>query len=152
MSGNPVEQWLTMDGKSPEEARFYWNGGPIQVAERTWFQSHMSGVTAFETDEGLVLIDSGAKLFGPALADMVRSVTSAPVHTAIYTHGHIDHGYGLQSFLTEGQRPPQVVAHHDIRDRYDRYIRTAGFNHAMNARQGGTVLEAGQDLPFNWGE
>lgn len=152
MSGNPVEQWLTMDGRSPEEARFYWSGGPIQVAERTWFQSHMSGVTAFEIDEGLVLVDSGAKLFGPALADMVRSVTSAPVHTAIYTHGHIDHGYGLQSFLTEGQKPPQVVAHHAINDRYDRYIRTAGFNHAMNARQGGTVLEAGQDLPFNWGE
>ena len=43
MSGNPVEHWLTMDGKSPEEARFYWSGGPIQVAERTWFQSQMSG-------------------------------------------------------------------------------------------------------------
>jgi glyoxylase-like metal-dependent hydrolase (beta-lactamase superfamily II) len=141
-----------MDGRSPEDAKFYWSGGPIQVAERTWFQSQMSGVTAFETDEGLVLVDSGSTLFGADLAEMLRSVTSAPVHTAVFTHGHIDHSYGLRYFLAEGQKPPRVVAHRAICDRFERYIRTAGHNAALNARQGGMVLEAEQDMPLNWGE
>jgi len=152
MSGNPVERWLSMKEESPEEAKFYWSGGPIQVAERTWFQSQMSGVTAFETDQGLVLVDAGTTIFAPALAEKLRSVTSAPVHTAIYTHGHIDHAYGLQSFLKEGQKPPRVVAHRAICDRFERYIRTSGHNAALNARQGGIVLEAQQDMPLNWGE
>ena len=152
MSGNPVERWLSMKEESPEEAKFYWSGGPVQVAERTWFQSQMSGVTAFETDVGLVLVDSGTTMFAPALAEKLRSVTSAPVHTAIFTHGHIDHAYGLQSFLIERQRPPHVVAHRAICDRFERYIRTAGHNAALNARQGGMVLEAQHDMPLNWGE
>jgi len=152
VSGNPIELWFTMAGKSPEEAKFYWTGGPIQVAELTWFQSQMSGVTAFETDEGLVLIDSGTKYFGPALAEKVRQVTSALVHTAIYTHGHVDHAYGLKSFLTEGQTSPRVIAHRAVLDRFERYIRTAGHNAVLNARQGGVVLNAGQTLPVDWGE
>jgi glyoxylase-like metal-dependent hydrolase (beta-lactamase superfamily II) len=152
MSVNPVDLWFAMDGRSPEDAKFYWSGGPVQVAERTWFQSQMSGVTAFETDEGLVLVDSGSTLFGSDLAEMLRSVTSAPVHTVIFTHGHIDHAYGLQYFMAEGQEPPRVVAHCAMRDRFERYIRTAGHNAALNARQGGMVLEAEQDIPLNWGE
>ena len=31
-------------------ARFFWSGGPVEVAARTWFVSFFSGVTAFETD------------------------------------------------------------------------------------------------------
>ena len=152
MSGNPIERWFAMAGKSPEEAKFYWTGGPIPVSERTWFQSQISGVTAFDTDEGLVLVDTGAKSVGPFLAEKVRQVTAAHVHTAIYTHGHIDHAYGLPSFLVEGQALPRVVAHRAIYDRFERYVRTAGHNEALNARQGGVVLEPGQAMPLNWGK
>jgi alkyl sulfatase BDS1-like metallo-beta-lactamase superfamily hydrolase len=74
------------------------------------------------------------------------------VHTAIYTHGHIDHAYGLQYFLVEGQAPPREVAHGATRDRFQRYVLTAGHNAALNARQGGAVPEPGQELPLNWGE
>ena len=42
-------------GKSTDEAGVYWSGGPIEVARRTWFVSNFSGVTAFETEVGLVL-------------------------------------------------------------------------------------------------
>ena len=41
---NPAAKFAAMRGKTPEEAKFFWTGGPVQVAERTWFQSQFSGV------------------------------------------------------------------------------------------------------------
>src|SRR5680860_1312123 len=92
---NPTDSFASSRDKSPEDAAFYWNGGPIEVAERTWFVSEFSGVTAFETDEGIVLVDSGLVFLAPRIAEALRSVTEAPIHTAIFTHGHVDHAYGL---------------------------------------------------------
>jgi glyoxylase-like metal-dependent hydrolase (beta-lactamase superfamily II) len=140
MADNPAQKFGSMRGKTPEEAKFFWTGGPVEVAERTWFASQFSGSTAFETDEGLVLIDTGTKQFAPALAQMLRQKTNAPVHTAIYTHGHIDHAFGLPEFLLPGQKPPRVIAHAAMPARFARYARTARHNAALNARQfGGTV-------------
>ena len=72
-------------GKPPQEAKFFWSGGPIEVASRTWFVSFFSGVTGFETDEGLVLVDSGLSRLAPALDRLLRKQTEAPVHTAVYS-------------------------------------------------------------------
>lgn len=94
-------------GRSPEEAGFFWSGGPVQVAPRTWFVSFFSGVTGLETDEGLVLIDSGLSRLAPALDEMLRRETTAPVHTAVFTQGHVDHAYGLEAFLRPGQAAPR---------------------------------------------
>jgi len=131
-----------MRGKSPEEATFFWTGGPVEVAERTWFASQFSGTTAFETDEGLVLVDTGTKQFAPMLASMLRQKTQAPVHTAIYTHGHIDHAFGLPEFLVPGQKKPRVIAHAAMPARFARYAATAAHNAALNARQFGGTVEA----------
>ncbi len=127
-------------GQPPEQAKFFWSGGPVEVAPRTWFVSFFSGVTGFETDEGLVLVDSGLDRLAPALDQMLRRRTSAPVHTAVFTQGHVDHAFGLASFLREGQDAPRVIAHRAMPARFARYERTAGHNQAINARQfGGTV-------------
>lgn len=127
-------------GQPPEQAKFFWSGGPVEVAPRTWFVSFFSGVTGFETDEGLVLVDSGLARLAPALDELLRRRTTAPVHTAIFTQGHVDHAYGLSSFLRPGQPQPRVVAHRAMPARFARYERTAGHNRAINARQfGGTV-------------
>jgi glyoxylase-like metal-dependent hydrolase (beta-lactamase superfamily II) len=139
---NPSEQFAELRGKPPAEARFFWNGGPVEVADRTWFSSLLSGVTAFETDDGLVLVDSGTVFLAPQLAKDIRSVTEAPVHTAIYTHGHVDHAYGLESFLSEGQAPPRVIGHRSMLDRFSRYAATDAHNQAVNARQFGGSVDA----------
>ena len=65
------ERFKQMEGRDGDEAGFYWQGGPIEVAERTYFQSRFSGVTAFDTDEGIVLVDSGMVQLGPKLAAAV---------------------------------------------------------------------------------
>ncbi len=132
---NPAGKFLEMRDHPPEEAKFFWNGGPVEVAERTWFASLLSGSTGFETDDGLVLVDTGTVQFGPTLAAALRERTQAPVHTAIYTHGHVDHAFGLASFLIEGQAPPVVIGHEVMQERFDRYARTSHHNVAVNNRQ-----------------
>ena len=123
-----------------------WSGGPLEVAERTWFSSLVSGVTAFDTDEGLVLVDTGMQAKSSRIAEALRGLTSSPVHTAVYTHGHIDHAFGLAAFLLEGQAPPRVIAHRDMPARWDRYVRTTGFTVATNTLQlmGGPTAQADQ--------
>ena len=135
-----LQRFLRHVNGDPAEAKFFWAGGPVEVAERTWFTSMFSGVTAFETDAGLVLVDSGLKRTAPMMAASIRTKTDAPVHTAIFTQGHVDHAYGLEAFVREQATPPRVVAHAAMPARFARYARTARHNAALNARQfGGTV-------------
>lgn len=143
MVANPAEQFASMAGQPPEVARFFWTGGPIEVAPDTWFASSFSGVTAFGTDEGLVLVDAGMTLMAPGLATMLRQVTDQPVHTAIYTHGHVDHAFGLASFLLDGQPTPRVIGQAAMPARFERYAATAGHNVALNNRQFAGVPAAG---------
>jgi len=145
---NPADKFVAMRNRPPEEAKFFWNGGPIEVAERTWFSSLLSGVTAFETDEGLVLVDTGTAVFGPHLAKEIRQSTAAPVHTAIYTHGHVDHAFGLAAFLVDGQAPPRVIGHRAMPARFERYIRTSSHNRSLNARQFGGAVDAAETIDF----
>jgi glyoxylase-like metal-dependent hydrolase (beta-lactamase superfamily II) len=140
MTVSMLERMSQAYGQSPQDAKFFWSGGPVQVAERTWFQSFFSGVTAFETDDGLVLVDSGLSRLAPALAEMLRRKTQARVHTVVLTQGHVDHAYGIDAFIREGDPPPRVIAHRAMPDRFARYAQTSGHNMAINARQfGGTV-------------
>lgn len=119
--------------------------GAVEVADDVYFHATFSGVAAFETDDGLVLVDTGLGPAAPDLADAIRKETDAPVHTAIYTHGHLDHAYGLEQFVLEGQDDPRVVAHENMPARFERYARTAGHNEAINARQfGGTAATTDQ--------
>lgn len=148
MAANPTDQFGTMQGEPPEVARFFWTGGPVEVAERTFFASLLSGVTAFETGDGIVLVDSGTVHLAPELARRIRSVSGAPVHTAIFTHGHVDHAFGLPHFLAEGQAHPRVVAHRAVPDRFARYERTARHNRALNARQFGGAVDSDTTTDF----
>lgn len=148
MVQNPTDKFVQMRHHAPEEAKFFWNGGPIEVAERTWFASLLSGVTAFETDDGLVLVDTGTKDFGPHLAKEIREATDAPVHTAIYTHGHVDHAFGLAPFLIDGQPKPTVIGHRAMPARFERYERTSRHNRSLNARQFGGAVDATETIDF----
>jgi glyoxylase-like metal-dependent hydrolase (beta-lactamase superfamily II) len=121
--------------------------GPREVADGVYWLAEFSNVIAFETGAGLVLVDSADAQRAANLAPRLREVTDAPVHTCIYTHGHVDHVHGLGAFLLEDQDEPEVVAHENVPDRFERYARTRGHNEAINARQfGGAVDSGGEQL------
>ena len=118
-----------------------YTGQLVAVAERTAFVPSFANVSAFETDEGLVLVDTGGLLIAPVVHEQIRAWSQQPLHTAIYSHGHVDHVFGVPLFEQEaaehGWPAPRVVAHANVPRRFDRYALTAGYNAAINQRQFG---------------
>ena len=68
-------------GRTPAEATFFWGGGPIEVAPRTWFQCAFSACTGFETDAGLVL-----SIYRPRAARAVARREAAPAPAGAGAH------------------------------------------------------------------
>lgn len=114
-------------------------GTLVEVAPRTAFVASAGNVSAFETDAGLVLVDTGSEPWAGKVHEALRLWSSAPVHTIIYSHGHPDHVWGIVLFdeeaRTRGLPRPRLVAHEDVPRRFDRYLRTTGYNTTINQRQ-----------------
>lgn len=114
--------------------------GLLQVAPRIGFVAAFANACAVDTDDGLVLVDTSSMFFAQPLFDAVRAFTPRLLHTAIYTHGHVDHVFGLPPFLAEAGaqgRSVRVIAHRACPERFDRYRLTRGYNAVINARQFG---------------
>src|SRR6266850_2601977 len=103
------------------------------------FVSSFANVTVFDTAAGLVLVDTGSAFFAGQVRGAIRGWSPRPVHTAVYTHGHVDHVLGMPVFDDEarsrGWPTLRVVAHEAVAPRFDRYRLTAGYNRIINARQ-----------------
>jgi len=108
---------------------------PVEVGPRTFIiQPSLVNVYVLETDDGLVMIDSGLGTDADAVFAAVRGRFDAPLHTVVYTHGHLDHAFGLRRFLDAGERP-RIVAHENVTRRFETYMRTARLNSLVNKRQ-----------------
>jgi alkyl sulfatase BDS1-like metallo-beta-lactamase superfamily hydrolase len=118
---------------------FSINSGIEEVAPRTGFVPSFANVAAFDTDDGLVLVDTGSSFLAAQVHQSIRTWNSEGLHTAVFTHGHIDHCFGVPIYEEEsaanGWRAPQVVAHEALPGRFDRYRATAGYNGVINQRQ-----------------
>ena len=84
-------------------------------------------------------MDSGGLLIAQLAHGQIREWSDKPLHTAIYSHGHVDHVFGVPLFDQEAEENgwprPRVVAHENVPRRFDRYALTAGYNAAINERQ-----------------
>jgi glyoxylase-like metal-dependent hydrolase (beta-lactamase superfamily II) len=129
---------------------FHPFGGPRMLEELApdiaFFKAFVN-VTSVRTDDGLVLVDTGSfhPLAHKLSFDAVRGWNAERVHTAVYTHGHVDHAYGLPPFLEEakqrGWTPPRIVGHVNVLPRMKRYVETAGYNSIINSRQFGVATK-----------
>jgi alkyl sulfatase BDS1-like metallo-beta-lactamase superfamily hydrolase len=96
----------------------------IEVTDRSWLvRLPIVNAVVFETDAGLVVVDTGMAPGGPAILEAIRTVSAAPIHTIIYTHAHIDHCLGTWALLDDD---PEIIAHADAPYRFDRYVRLRG--------------------------
>jgi alkyl sulfatase BDS1-like metallo-beta-lactamase superfamily hydrolase len=118
-------------------------GGLAPIAEGVAFIPTFANVSAFDTEDGLVLVDTGASFVASDVHHAIRGWSARRLDTAVYSHGHIDHVFGVGVFEEEAQEkgwtPPQVVAHDALPARFDRYIATAGYNEVINQRQFGVA-------------
>ena len=115
-------------------------GDLVTVADDVAFVPSFANVSAFSTDEGLVLVDTGSLPLARVVHGQLRGWRpDAPLHTAVYSHGHIDHVFGVPVFeeeaVTRGWGRPHVIAHEALPHRFDRYVLTAGYNEVVNQRQ-----------------
>jgi alkyl sulfatase BDS1-like metallo-beta-lactamase superfamily hydrolase len=99
------------------------------------FVSAFGNVTAVDTDDGLVLVDTGSFFTGGQIGAQIRDWRSGPVHSAVYTHGHADHAGGIVAIEQQNGAPIRVVAHEAVAARFDRYKATQGYNSIINMRQ-----------------
>jgi alkyl sulfatase BDS1-like metallo-beta-lactamase superfamily hydrolase len=111
-----------------------------ELADGVAFTPSFANVSSFATGDGLVLVDTGSQVMARSVHGQIRGWRAdAPLHTAIYSHGHIDHVFGVPVFEEEararGWPAPTVVAHEALPPRFDRYILTAGYNGVINQRQ-----------------
>ncbi len=94
---------------------------------------------AFRTDRGLVVFDTSNPAAGRRVVQALRGWSTEPVHTIVYTHGHLDHVGGSIAFVEDaherGFPRPTFVANAAIRERFARYRLTDGWNRAINRRQ-----------------
>ena len=104
-------------GKICDLAERLWTGDPAAARLHPWhavqeleeldrgiaFVSSFANVTAVDTDDGLVLIDAGSFLLARQVHALVRAWSRRPLHTAVYTHGHVDHVAGVPIFEQEAR-------------------------------------------------
>jgi glyoxylase-like metal-dependent hydrolase (beta-lactamase superfamily II) len=114
-------------------------GGIAEVDTGVAFVPSFANVSAFATGDGLVLVDTGSVFVAEAVHETLRGWSPQRLHTAVYSHGHIDHVFGVPVWeaeaAAEGWPAPTVVAHHALPARFDRYVLTAGYNAIINQRQ-----------------
>jgi alkyl sulfatase BDS1-like metallo-beta-lactamase superfamily hydrolase len=115
--------------------------GLEEIAPGLAFMSAFSNVGVVDTDDGLVFLDTSSRFHAKELFAAVRGWSPRRVHTAVYTHGHVDHVFGLGPFekhaSEQGWAPTEVIAHHACPARFDRYQLTNGYNAVINQRQFG---------------
>jgi alkyl sulfatase BDS1-like metallo-beta-lactamase superfamily hydrolase len=112
-----------------------------EVADGIAVVCAFSHVWAIDSGEGLALFDTSMEAFGRPAVEALRTWTTEPVDTIVYTHGHVDHVGGTAAFIEDGHRrghrSPSIIAHENVPTRFDRYDRTNGYNTAINRRQFG---------------
>jgi len=61
------------------------------------------------------MVDTSGVFHARSVHDTIRTWSELPLHTAVFTHGHIDHVFGVDLYeeeaRTNGWTPPRVIAH-----------------------------------------
>ncbi|AQZ69323.1 alkyl sulfatase [[Actinomadura] parvosata subsp. kistnae] len=109
--------------------------GVLTVTEGVGWWPGFGNVITFETGGELVLFDTSSPFSAARLHEDVRKWTRAPLTTAFYSHGHIDHVFGTAPFEEEPGPRATVYAHEAVVDRFERYVLTNGYNAVINQRQ-----------------
>jgi alkyl sulfatase BDS1-like metallo-beta-lactamase superfamily hydrolase len=118
---------------------FASSGQLAEVQPGVAFVDAFANSAVVDTGDGLVAIDTSGVFHAKSVHDSVRGWSSSRLNTAIFTHGHIDHVFGVDLYEEEARTnnwaPPRVIAHEAIAARFDRYQLTAGYNGVINQRQ-----------------
>ncbi|CAG4899881.1 MULTISPECIES: alkyl sulfatase dimerization domain-containing protein [Acidithrix] len=106
-----------------------------EITDRIAFVHSFANVAVVDVGETITMVDTGGYGLAKKVHAAVRSWSKKDLEVAIYSHGHIDHVFGVPVFQANQSRPITVIAHENLKHRFDRYIESAGFNEIINKRQ-----------------
>jgi glyoxylase-like metal-dependent hydrolase (beta-lactamase superfamily II) len=134
-----ADRLFTGDLSIEEHHPFSTSGQLAEMQPGLAFVDAFANSAAVDTDAGLVVVDTSGVFHARAVHETLRRWSPSRLDTAIFTHGHIDHVFGVDLYeeeaATNGWAPPRVVAHELVPERFDRYRLTAGYNAVINQRQ-----------------
>jgi glyoxylase-like metal-dependent hydrolase (beta-lactamase superfamily II) len=108
----------------------------VELGDGLAFVESFANVVALSRSGQLALVDTGGVLHERTVHESVRRWSQDPLRWAVYTHGHVDHCFGVPRFEAEpGAGATRVIAHEAVPHRFDRYRLTAGYNGVINMRQ-----------------
>lgn len=143
----PMEEWTA----AVSQGAITHVADDIITVHTTYF---CGSVTVIRTAEGLVLVDTAKPDTAQRTLEVIRSWDESPIHTVIFTHGHIDHTSGIAVIDAEadakGVPRPRIVAHRNVKRRMERYVASQGFNSIVQGQQfnmPGYVYPVGQRQP-----
>lgn len=121
-----------------------------EILDGVLYLKSLASVTAIESGDGLVFLDTGGPFDADIVFDAVRGWRPEhPMAMAVFSHHHIDHVFGTRRFDAEaearGWPAPRVYGHELIDAHFDRYQLTRGWNAAINQRQFGLPVDT-----FRW--
>jgi alkyl sulfatase BDS1-like metallo-beta-lactamase superfamily hydrolase len=116
--------------------------GKLEVIEPGIAMFHGFANVAFACGAGEMLAaDTSSALMGPQAVKAIREITCEPFAFLVYTHGHFDHAFGTEAFITDnltrGYARPKIWAHEDVAARFERYRLTRGWQAHINGLQFG---------------
>jgi glyoxylase-like metal-dependent hydrolase (beta-lactamase superfamily II) len=99
------------DAGPPMEGIHYTQNTPQRLAEGVHLLPLFGNATCIDPGDGLVVVDTCARRRGPRLLEMIRALSDAPIRYVIYTHGHLDHAFGVPERLTaRAKAEPSFIA------------------------------------------
>jgi alkyl sulfatase BDS1-like metallo-beta-lactamase superfamily hydrolase len=114
-------------------------GDLAEISPTTAFVAAFANASVFSTDAGLLVVDTSSPFLCEKVHETVRGWKPERLDTAVFTHGHIDHCFGVELYeadaASNGWAAPRVIAHEAITARFERYVETAGYNGIINQRQ-----------------
>jgi len=112
---------------------------PKEIVPGVYFLMSFANVSAVSTSSGWVLIDCAFNYLAEEIYGKLQQIKKMPIHTIVFTHGHVDHCSGAKTMEDCNRRDYQldirVVAHVNILARFERYAQTYRYNHLLNVKQ-----------------
>ena len=96
-----------------------------ELADGIALVESFSHAVAVNTGDGTVVFDTSNYQSGSAVVEALRTWSTNPVHSIVYTHGHLDHVGGSRFFAEAatdaGHSAPRVIGHERVAARFARY-------------------------------
>jgi len=127
---------------STEEAMDKWFGNfPSKpfADDSCYLIGAWANVSVIKTNQGLVVFDLSNRIYHRRIFNKIRKFSDKQIRYIIYSHGHFDHCFGYASIVKEiknkGWEMPQVIAHENIINRFEKYRELDKYHNWINRQQ-----------------